>query len=181
MSATYRELTRRCQGGSPAGARFGIQLSIRSSYRVPLQIRAIPISKNGSCFVGALAKVQQQLPGRVRRPNIVIHQKEFVFLVAIKSLCGSHSTFLESRRLRSGIGVEGCILHNVAIAGPKSHANYLMGVGLFGNRVGARTLRRTPTGEARHRQIETAPKEMDRADLANESRAEFPENGAHAD
>src|SRR5260370_15062354 len=107
--------------------------------------------------------------GSVRRSNIVIHQKEFVFLRTVKSLLRAHPMFLKSRRLRSGIRVESCIPHDFAIAGPKSDADYFVGVGFFGDRVRARTLRRASPRKARHRQIAAAPEELDRADLANQS------------
>src|SRR5690349_11755594 len=50
-----------------------------------------------------------------------------------------------------------------------------MRIGLARNRVRPFTLRRSSAGEARHRQVEAAPEEMDRAALANKSRTKLCE------
>src|SRR5205823_7471245 len=74
--------------------------------------------------------------------------------ISIESLRGAHPVFLKSRRLWRGIRVEGRIPHYLAIAGPKPHADYFVGVGFFGDRVRARALRRTSPGKARYRSEE---------------------------
>src|SRR4029077_2162054 len=53
-------------------------------------------------------------------------------------------------------------------AGPEAVADHLVRVRLTRDRIGAGTLRRAVSGEARHRDVEAAPEEMYGAALADE-------------
>src|ERR1700722_17081265 len=80
--------------------------------------------------------------------------------------------------LRGGVCVEGRSLH-IAASRPKSSADYLVGIGLPGDGVCSLTRRGAPSGKARNRQVETTPEKMHGAVFADESGAEFFEDGIH--
>src|SRR5712664_1862991 len=130
--------------------------------------------------IGALTKIQQCLLRRLRQPNIVIHQKELVLLGAIERLGGLHSTVLETGGFWCGISVECCVLNDLSIARPKSHADYLVRVTLFRNDVGIRTSRCTSTREACRRQIKAPPKEMYGTCFSDEPRSKLLKDRGHS-
>src|SRR5260370_42677164 len=78
--------------------------------------------------IGALTKIQQCLLRRLRQPNIVIHQKEFVLLGAIERLGGLHSTVLETGGVRRGKGVECRGVNTISIPRRKYTTHYHVGL-----------------------------------------------------
>src|SRR5882724_10709681 len=93
----------------------------------------------------------------------------------VKGLPGTDRPLPITGRLRSGIRVERRPF-DLAAAGPESGADYFMRIGFAGDRVRSFALRSAPSGKARDRQIETSPKKMYRAVLADEARTEFTED-----
>ena len=85
----------------------------------------------------------------------------------------------KSIRLRGCVRIKSRTL-NVSAARPKPHAADLVRIGLSSYRVRAGAFRRAPARKPSDREIEAAPKEMDRTDLANKMRPEFLENGIRA-
>src|SRR6266849_5069802 len=129
--------------------------------------------------IGALTKIQQRLLRRLRQPNIVIHQKEFVLLSAIERLCGLYGTVLETGWFWRGISVERCVLYDLSIARPKSHTDYLVRVTFFGDYVSVRPSRCASAREARGRQIKAPPKEMHGTGLSNEACSKLLQDRGH--
>src|ERR1700686_1795143 len=104
----------------------------------------------------------------MRQPHVLIHKKKFVFLAAIKSLRWHHALLFEARRLRRGISIKCRVFYYLAIAWPKSVADYFMRVSFSGDVVRVRTFRRAPARKPCGRQIKTAPEKMYRAGLPDE-------------
>src|SRR5271163_458086 len=86
----------------------------------------------------------------------------------------------KSRRLRRCVGVE-CCFFDVAPARPESRADYFVRVGLARDGIGPFALRRAPSREPGHRQIEAAPEEMYRTYFSNEPGPELFKDRVAAD
>ena len=118
--------------------------------------------------------------GSAGRAHGVVGQDEFAERLAEERRVRPHLRRAEARWLRIGIGIERRIIDRAA-ARPEAGAADFVRIGFAGHRIGqirhaAGMARRAPAGEARHREIETAPEEMHRARLAEEAGAELLED-----
>src|ERR1700687_5887491 len=93
----------------------------------------------------------------------------------IERFTGTNRTLPVARGFRGGVGVERRSL-DLTPARPESCADHFMRVSLARDQVCSFALRGAPSRKACDAQVETAPKEMHRAVLADEAGAEFPEN-----
>src|SRR5579872_1702007 len=141
-----------------------------------LELRTIP----GGCIRGSLVgprqEVEQEALRSRRRAHGLVGQDEFPELLV--EICpGRDRASAKSRGLGVGIRVEGGGRKGV-VPGPEAGAADFVRVGLPRDGVGqpwhATGMKRcTPSREARHRKVETAPKEMHRTCLAQKSGTEL--------
>ena len=161
-------------GGGPA-----VFLAVLLERRL-LQSCTVPMSEIGGGVIRALAKIEQRIPGGGGGAHIIIHQQEFAQLFVVKRRRGAHRPLAKSIRRGHRVGIE-CRSFDVASARPKTHAADFVRIRLPSHGVRAGAFRRAAPGKARHCKIKAAPKEMDRADFADESRTKFLENRIHGD
>src|SRR5581483_5962062 len=141
----------------------------------PLQRGAIPPAALCRGGVGRPAEVEQHLFRIFRAAEVVIVKIEAAEGLVVIRGGGSYGHGAKPLRFRCRIAVEGCP-RQTAVAGPEAGAAHLVRIGFTRDRIGVFALRSAAAGEARHRQIETAPEEMHRAALADElsaKRAEY--------
>src|SRR5690242_11804095 len=138
----------------------------------PLECRAVPAAQGRASFIRALQEVKQCLLRIGCKSHVLIHQD--VFAESIIVFCGrrQNACIAESLWLRSGVGVEGGIVHGSA-TWPEASADDFMGIRFPRHRVGARTLGRASSRKTRAAKIEAAPKEMYRTALADKTSAKF--------
>ena len=130
---------------------------------------SIPAAGVGGCRIGGGQEIKQQSLGLGSIADSVVGQNEFAQRSVIASpRC--HRSVAETRRLGIGIGIEGRLRKSLA-AGPEPGAADLMRISFAGDGVrqpgyAAGMARCRPPGKTGHREIEAAPKEMDRARFA---------------
>jgi hypothetical protein len=128
-----------------------------------LEFGAIPMGEISAGVVGALAKIEEGLFGRVGETDIVVHQEEFAFLRVVEGFGGLNGAVLEAGGSVGGVSVEGGVLDDFSIAGPEADADYFVRVAFFCDGVRIRANGRAAAGETRDGEIEAAPEEMDGA------------------
>src|ERR1051325_1098575 len=145
----------------------------------PLQRGAVPLREVGGGLIGGLQKIEKRGGGVGGLAYRVIRQDEFADFLAVIRASRLDLCVGEAGRLRIGIGIERG-LAKTAIAGPKPRTADLVRIRLAIDRIRnvwvAGWRRRAAAGKARHREIEAAPEEMHRADLAGEAGAEGRED-----
>ena len=139
------------------------------------QSGAVPASGLGCGRIGRRQEVEQQ-GIRVRRLRDRVVRQDELSKRCIEGGAARRLPVAKTRRFGIGVGVEGGAREGL-IARPEPGAAHFVRIGFTGDGVGqaghaARMKRRATSGEPRHREIEAAPKEMDRARLAQEPRAE---------
>src|SRR6266853_2081431 len=126
----------------------------RSARRFPFESSSVPPRKIGSNFISALRKLQDFIAWRRRAAHIVVHQQELAQLALIQ-----HPRWPD--RL-------------LATARPPADTDAFMRVSF--RRDDALSGRSAAPAKACATQIEAAPKKVDRARLADESRAKLLEH-----
>src|SRR5208283_5523877 len=107
--------------------------------------------------------------------HVIIHQQKFPELHVVVSPVRTNSSRLEAFRLGRHVRIKGCIF-NIAAAGPKTHATYLVRIGLPGYRVGTGSFRGSPARKTTYSQVEASPEEVHRTALADKLRSELIED-----
>ena len=118
-------------------------------------------------------------------PDGVIGEDEFSEFLVPECALRLERRLGKAGRLRVGVGIEGGLRHGAA-AWPEPAAADLVGIGLPHHPIAdmrgrARMGGRGAAGEAGHGQVEAAPEEMHRTDLADEARAEQGEDAIALD
>src|SRR6266853_3633218 len=144
----------------------------RSARRFPFESSSVPPRKIGSNFISALRKLQDFIAWRRRAAHIVVHQQELAQLALIQRPRWPDRLLATARRFRSRVGVERRFRH-VSAARPPADTDAFMRVGF--RRDDALSRRSAAPAKACATQIEAAPKKVDRARLADESRAKLLE------
>src|SRR5260370_15688262 len=85
-----------------------------------------------------------------------------------------YRAFLQAGRTWGGGAVKRGTFHSTA--GPESGADHFMGISLPGHGIGCGALGRAASGKTAHREVETSPKEMDRAAFPDKPGPEFLEH-----
>ena len=142
----------------------------RSARQFPFESSSVPPRKIGSSFISALRKLQDFISRRRCAAHIVVHQQELVQLALIQRTRGPDRLLATARWFRSRIGVERRSRH-VSTARPPADADAFMRVRF--RRDDALSGRSAASAKACTTQIEAAPKKVDRATLADESRAKL--------
>src|SRR5579859_6430314 len=142
---------------------------------LPFQLLAVPARQVRTRFIRALAEIEDRLCRRRGGARVVILEDELAQLLIPIGRAGKHGLALDSGGRRLAVRIERGV-RKPAVAGPETATDHFMRISLPGERIGVRWQGGAPAGEARHRQVERAPEEMDRARLADKAAPELLED-----
>jgi hypothetical protein len=143
-----------------------------------IQRGAVPFAEIGRRLVSALQKFQERMLGIGCRAHRIVRQNEFAEFLREERLTRAYCCRGKIRGRRIGVGIEGRIGDRPCTARPEAGTRHFMRIGFLRDdilhmRHAAWMTRRLSARKPRHGEIETAPKEMHRARLAEKARAEM--------
>src|SRR5262245_1566804 len=148
----------------------------QTSYKLPpFKLGPIPLPQIRACSVSTLKKSSEIGFGRLRCTHGLIWKNEFGKIAAIKCSGRLYGRGFETWRFRCCVRIERRLSHSAA-AGPETVADHFVRVRLSCHCVRSGALRCATPRKSTNGQIETSPKEMDRAAFADKARAKALQN-----